>query len=60
MGWDDRKTSAYLGRLVTAGRLERPARGLYTPVGSVGSDGFEYDIPNTPNTPNASVGEAAA
>jgi hypothetical protein len=31
--------SAYLGRALKGGRIDRPTRGLYTPVGSVGSVG---------------------
>lgn len=52
MGWEDKKASAYLGRLVTAGRIERPQRGVYTPVGTVGSvgSGIETNGPITPNT----------
>jgi hypothetical protein len=45
----------YLSRAVKAGRLQRPERGLYTPVGSVGSVGLEQGslpLSNTSNTSN--------
>jgi hypothetical protein len=34
---DPRTAATYLGRAVSSGRLHKPARGLYTPVVSVGS-----------------------
>lgn len=54
------QASAYLGRLVKADRINRPSRGLYTRVGSVGSVGIdsETNTPNTTNTPRL-MGEAA-
>jgi len=48
------EASAYLGRLVHANRLCRPQRGLYAPVGSVGSVGLSDADPGTSNTYNAS------
>jgi hypothetical protein len=59
---DEKTASTYLGRAHDQGRLEKPTRGLYTPVGSVESVGSESDI-NTPNTSNtllAPVGTDAA
>jgi hypothetical protein len=51
----------YLSRAVKAGRLERPQRGLYTPVGSVGSVGSGQQaltVSNTSNTSNTPPGGA--
>lgn len=48
---DPKKVSAYLSRAVEAGRVHRPKRGTYTPVGIVGSVGNEIET-NTPNTTN--------
>lgn len=56
MGWDDKKTSAYLGRLVGKDRIARPTRGHYTPVGSVGSVGFEESDGSGSNNPTQGVG----
>ena len=51
LGIDPKKVSAYLSRAFEAGRINRPKRGLYTPVGTVGSVGNESQY-NTPNTYN--------
>lgn len=40
LGIEEAQASVYLGRLYKSKRLDRPSRGLYTPVGSVGSVGF--------------------
>ncbi len=54
---DPKTAQVYLARALAAGRLQRPQRGLYTPVGSVGSVGtedetlFASNTSNTPNTP---------
>lgn len=57
MGWDSRKTSTYLSRLVTAERIAKPSRGLYTPVGSVGSVGLDGDNEtNNPTQPTPLTG----
>lgn len=56
MGWTDRKTATYLTRLYDAGRIDRPTRGIYTPVGSVGSVGNEQDNPTLPTLPTPPEG----
>jgi len=43
MGWPDTKTGSYLSRLLDAGRIVRPSRGLYAPVESVESVESGYD-----------------
>lgn len=43
LGIDEHTARTYLGRLVTAGRIERPTRGLYTPVASDASVAFPDD-----------------
>jgi AAA domain len=48
---DPKMAQVYLARAVDADRLARPQRGLYTPVGSVGSVGFEDTETNTPTHP---------
>lgn len=50
MGWPDKKTRTYLARLVEGGRLERPERGLYTPVASVASVALWGQPPNDNTT----------
>jgi hypothetical protein len=50
---------AYLGRLLEAGRIQRPHRGLYTPVATVASVASEDTATperNTSNTSNTLVG----
>jgi hypothetical protein len=47
---------AYLGRLLDAGRIQRPRRGLYTPVASVASVAFEGAATSERNTSNTSNG----
>jgi hypothetical protein len=39
LGMDRKTAQVYLSRAAAAGRLSRPKRGLYAPVGSVGSVG---------------------
>lgn len=54
MHWEDTKTSMYLKRAYESGRVQRPKRGLYTPVSSVMSVSFpdlETHTNNTTNTP---------
>ena len=56
MGWDGRKTSTYLARLVTAGRIAKPRRALYMAVGFVGSVGLQEDAEtNEPTQPTPST-----
>lgn len=48
LGMDGRTAAVYLGRLHSAGRLRKPKRGLYTPVGNVVSVDFGPSDYNTP------------
>ncbi len=49
----DRKAAqVYLSRAAQAGRIGKPSRGLYTPVGSVGSVGSDNGDRPQANTPN--------
>lgn len=53
---DGKQAGIYLARAADAGRLARPSRGLYVPVGSVRSVESAAHLPaasNTPNTPNS-------
>lgn len=58
---EPRAVRVYLGRLVEAGRIARPARGLYTPVASVTSvasgGGAVLPLGNTRNASNAPTGK---
>lgn len=59
-GVDVKSAGTYLGRLADAGRIARAARGLYTPLGSVGSvetEGPDLFDSNTSNGSNAPLGE---
>lgn len=47
LGMDDKTAQVYLGRAYETERVDRPKRGLYTPVGSVG-----LLVSPTPNTNN--------
>jgi len=57
LGMDSDTASAYLGRALKAGRISRPRRGFYTPVGECWRCWNEDGDPpgsqqtNTPNTP---------
>ncbi|KQM58185.1 AAA family ATPase [Agreia sp. Leaf210] len=59
LGMDDKSAQVYLSRAYEAGRLDKPTRGLYTPVGSVGSVGFEGSTTNTPTQPTLPLKEEA-
>jgi AAA domain len=54
LNMNEKQAGVYLGRAVKSGRLARPERGLYTPVGSVGlldSSGKPTQQSNTSNSP---------
>lgn len=56
LGISEKTAGTYLGRLAASGRVNKPSRGLYTPVGSVGSVGTDqplFHTPNASNTPTA-------
>jgi len=57
VGLDAKTTQVYLSRAYDAGRIRRVGRGIYAPVGSVGSVGFDptNQQNNTTNTPLAGV-----
>ena len=55
LGLEDKAAQVYLSRAFDSGRLNKPTRGLYTPVGSVGTVGLELDT-NTNNTTNTPTG----
>ena len=55
LNMDDKTASVYLSRAFDSGRLNRPKRGLYTPVMSVGSVVYGTE-PNTNNTHNTPLG----
>jgi hypothetical protein len=61
LGMDAGQVRVYLGRAVQAGRIEKPARGLYTPVTtvtSVASVGAELPLEgNTRNSSNGPLGQ---
>ena len=54
LSMDDKTAQVYLARAFDSGRLNRPTRGKYTPVGSVGSVGLDLDT-NTNNTTNTPI-----
>jgi hypothetical protein len=54
LGIDGAATRVYLGRLVDAGRLSKPSRGLYTPVTSVASVASERSVLFDSNSRNGS------
>jgi hypothetical protein len=63
LGMDPKAAQVYLSRAAQAGRIAKLSRGLYTPVGSVGSVGSDAgDRPeaNTPNGTNTPPGDAPA
>jgi hypothetical protein len=59
---DEKMAGTYLGRAFDQGRLNKPARGLYTPVGSVESVGTDSDSNtlNTFHTPSDALEAGAA
>lgn len=52
---DEKTASTYLIRAYKAERIAKPQRGLYTPVGSVGSVGSPDGEPNTSNSQEGCV-----
>jgi hypothetical protein len=56
LSMDDKTAQTYLGRAFESGRIAKPARGRYTPVGSVGSVGLDYET-HTNNRTNTPTGE---
>lgn len=58
MQLDYKSAQVYLSRAYESGRVNRPHRGIYTPVVSVGSVGFssQNNTTNTNNTPLEEVG----
>jgi hypothetical protein len=59
LGMDDKSAQVYLSRAYESGRLDKPTRGLYTPVGSVGSVGFDAPTTNNPTQPTLPLKEEA-
>lgn len=51
LGLDPKAVSAYLSRALAANRLDRPQRGVYTPVGSVGLLGSSQQPSQHPTDP---------
>lgn len=58
MDLDDKTAQTYLSRAFDSGRILRPVRGTYTPVGNVGSVGFDFPDTYTNNTTITPVGAA--
>lgn len=56
LGLDPKQAQIYLARAVSAGRLRRPSRGLYTPVGDVGLLDLVALETNKPTEPTPLLG----